>query len=270
MSLPSPDERLTGLVRRWVEGGQGGARPPIIGVSGAQGSGKTTLCRDLAARLNLAHFSIDDVYLTKAERARRAVTTHPLFATRGPPGTHDLALANATITALTQAVGASHTPIPVFDKLADDRRPSTDWTVFAGRPNAILIDGWCLGATPIAEAELVAPLNDLEARADPDGAWRRAWNQALAGDYRRWFGRFDAMLYLRNPSFDIVLDWRCEQEASALRVLPEDLPRRRRAELAYFVQHYERLTRHMMAGGVQAHATAVLDHRRRVQSLQIT
>jgi D-glycerate 3-kinase len=268
-SLALPDQQLLELVERWVDSGQDADRPPVIAVAGAQGSGKTTLCRHLAARLNLAHFSLDDVYLTRAERARLAQATHPLFAVRGAPGTHDLSLATSVIDALSRADPDTRTAIPSFDKLADERRPVTEWPVFTGRPRAILIDGWCLGATPLALEQLVATVNALEAAEDPDGAWRRAWNADLAGRYAAWFDSFDATLFLRAPSFDVVLDWRCEQEASALGLAPDRLPKPRRAELATFIQAYERLTRHMLCGGVRADAVAALDAERRVLEIRM-
>ncbi|HAD85315.1 MAG TPA: kinase [Brevundimonas sp.] len=242
------------------------ARPdhiPLIGIAGAQGSGKTTLARDAAARLGAAHLSLDDVYLTKAKRQALARDVHPLFAVRGPPGTHDLDLLERTLASLSAAKTDSRSPLPAFDKLADDRAPRTDWPVFAGRPAAMLVDGWCLGATPQAEAELVAPINALEAEQDGEGRWRRAANAALAGPYAEVFARFDAMLFLKAPSFDAVLDWRCEQEAGLMGLPPAELPPARRVELAVFIQHFERITRHMLAGGVRADITITLDRQRR-------
>ncbi len=242
------------------------ARPdhiPLIGIAGAQGSGKTTLARDAAARLGAAHLSLDDVYLTRAERQTLARDVHPLFAVRGPPGAHDLGLLDRTLTSLRAAEADSRTPLPAFDKLADDRAPRTDWPVFAGRPSAVLVDGWCLGATPQAEADLAAPINALEAEQDGEGRWRRAANAALAGPYAEVFARFDAVLFLKAPSFDAVLDWRCEQEAGLMGLPPAELPPARRAELAIFIQHFERITRHMLAGGVRADITITLDRRRR-------
>lgn len=241
------------------------ARPghtPLIGIAGAQGSGKTTLARAAASRLGAAHLSLDDVYLTRAERQAMAPDIHSLFAVRGPPGTHDLALLEQTIAALRAAGADSRTPLPAFDKLADDRAPEADWPVFTSRPSAVLIDGWCLGATPQAEAELVAPTNALEARLDGEGLWRGVVNAALNGPYAEAFARFDATLFLKAPSFDAVLDWRCEQEAGLMGLSPADLPAARRAELAVFIQHFERITRHMLAGGVKADLTVPLDHQR--------
>lgn len=235
---------------------------PLIGIAGAQGSGKTTLARAAAERLGAAHLSLDDVYLTKAERQALARDVHPLFAMRGPPGAHDLGLLEHAIAALRAAEPHGRTPLPAFDKLADDRRPQADWPVFAGRPSAVLIDGWCLGATAQGQADLAVPINALEVEQDGQGVWRRAVNAALAGPYARLFACLDAVLFLKAPSFDAVLDWRCEQEAGLMGLAPADLPAERRAELAVFIQHFERITRHMLAGGVRADITVALDHQR--------
>src|SRR5699024_9400250 len=79
-----------------------GAR--IHAISSLQGSGKSTLATQLASAaaergLYLACVSIDDFYLDLDARQRLARQVHPLLATRGPPGTHDLALAIDTLDA---------------------------------------------------------------------------------------------------------------------------------------------------------------------------
>jgi len=237
-------------------------RPPLIAVVGAQGSGKTTLARAAAERFGAAQISIDDVYLTRAEREAMARQVHPLFLTRGPPGTHDLGLLQQLVDALSVAGPAERTLIPDFDKRDDDRRPIEAWRVFRGRPSAILIDAWCLGALPEDATTLAHPVNALEADHDPDGAWRHAVNGFLAGPYADFLARFDAVLFLRAPSFDVVLDWRCQQEADLLGVPPADLPVAERARLAAFIQYFERITRHMLDFGARADVVAQLDRNR--------
>lgn len=243
-------------------------RPPLIGIAGPQGSGKTTLARAAADRLGGAAFSLDDVYLTRAERAALAAQVHPLFAVRGPPGTHDLDLADRTVGALRGAGPDSATRLPAFDKLADERAPEADWPMFKGRPGAILIDGWCQGAVGQAPAALAAPVNALERDEDPNAIWRSYADQALSGRYAAFFTGFDAIVFLAAPSFDAVLDWRCEQEAGLLGVAPADLPAGRREALARFIQHFERITRHMLAGGVASTVTVRLDERRNVLAIE--
>lgn len=236
-------------------------------MAGCQASGKTTLSRAAVERFGAAHFSIDDVYLTKAERQALAAEVHPLFAVRGPPGTHDLDLARRTVEALRGAGPSDRTPIPAFDKLADDRLPEADWPVFEGKASAVIIDGWCVGATPLSTEELARPVNALEAEEDPDSVWRGAWNAHLQGGYAVYFAGFDAILFLAAPSFAVVLDWRCEQEAGLLGVAPADLPPERRARLERFIAHYQSLTEHMLRSGVRAEVTAGLDRERRVLAL---
>jgi D-glycerate 3-kinase len=231
---------------------------PLVAVGGCQASGKSTLVRSVAEETGAARFSLDDVYRTRAEREAMAREVHPLFITRGPPGTHDLDLADGVIDALMTTRDGSRTPIPSFDKLADDRLPPRQWPMFEGRPRAILVEGWCMGAVPQADADLVAPVNTLEAEEDADGAWRRHANAELAGRYQAFFHRFARSLYLAAPGFDVVLDWRCEQEAGLLGVPAADLPVERREKLTRFIAHYERLTRHMIAGGVDVNLLARL------------
>lgn len=259
MGRAHPD--LVDLVGRLIAEGPTG-RPPLIAVVGAQGSGKTTLARAVAERFGAVQISIDDVYLTRAEREAMARAVHPLFLTRGPPGTHDLGLLQRLISALSAAGPDDETLIPDFDKRGDDRRPAADWRAFRGRPSAILIDAWCLGATPEDAAALVDPVNALEAGDDPDGGWRRAVNGFVGGTYADFTVRFDAVLFLKAPSFDVVLDWRCQQEADLLGVAPADLPPAERVRLAGFIQYFERITRHMLDGGVRADVIVQLDRNR--------
>ena len=86
---------------------QSGASGPIlVGVNGCQGSGKSTLCDYLCEWFAAEHglraiaLSLDDFYLTQSERRQLAEDVHPLLATRGVPGTHDIPLLMATLDAL--------------------------------------------------------------------------------------------------------------------------------------------------------------------------
>ncbi|WP_336979836.1 kinase [Brevundimonas nasdae] len=264
------DARLIDRIGRWIDQrteaiGRDGP-PPILGIAGSQGSGKSTLAKAVAERFGGASLSLDDIYLTKAERAALAVRVHPLFATRGPPGTHDLGLLNRLLDRLQTAGPDDLTPLPHFDKLADDRAAEADWPVVQGRPRVIVLEGWCLGATPQAEGDLVAPINALEARQDVGGEWRRAVNAALGQPYARLRARLDALIFLKAPGFDVVLDWRCEQEAGLIG--QDTVSSERRAALAVFIQHYERLSRHMMTGGVEADLIVALDRERGVRGLE--
>ena len=221
-----------------------GGRPPVFAIAGAQGSGKSTLAEQLVRAgtqrgFDVVALSLDDFYLPRRERRRLAREVHPLLATRGPPGTHDLALACVTLDALRRGDAR----LPRFDKLTDTRRPPSRWRHVRARPELIVFEGWLLGLAPQSVAQLENPINALEREQDADGAWRRWCNTQLA-DYVPLWRRFDRLLYLQAPSFAVVPDWRAQQE----RALAADrsLPGMSRAGIERFVQHYERLTRHGM------------------------
>lgn len=240
------------LLAAWIaERREARAAPGLlIGLNGGQGSGKSTLAalvRDALARefgLSGLVLSIDDLYLTRAERAGLAREVHPLLATRGVPGTHDVALGHALLDVLTDPAGSGRVAIPRFDKAVDDRRPEADWDHAMAPVDVVLLEGWCVGARAEAPAELVAPCNDLEAQEDAGGAWRRHVNDQLAGPYAALFARLDALVMLRVPDFDAVRRWRGEQEARLRATSGAGMDD---AAVDRFVAHYERVTRHQLA-----------------------
>ena len=229
--------------------------PPLIGFSGCQGSGKSTLVALMAKVMREVYgvstvvLSLDDFYLTKAARAALAESIHPLFATRGVPGTHDLALLNETISALRQPSGA--VPVPAFDKALDDRTEIVHWRQVSAPVQLILLEGWCVGLLPQSESELESPINPMEAEQDPSLVWRREVNRQLANGYAHLFGELDALLLLQAPSFDAVFEWRWQQEQRLSEQFQQDHPDRpdptmSRSEVADFVLHYQRLTEHAL------------------------
>jgi D-glycerate 3-kinase len=225
------------------------ARPIMVGISGVQGSGKSTLCAQLEARLaahglRAATLSLDDLYLTRTERGTLAATVHPLFATRGVPGTHDLALADDIVTRLL--AGSGPVAIPRFDKGNDERAPQSRWPVVTAPLDVLLFEGWCIAATPQAKSALVMPANALEAAEDPDLVWRTCVNDALGDGYARLFARIDRLIVLAAPGFAVVRAWRHEQEAG-LKAQGGDAAGMDPARLDRFIAHFERLSRHMLA-----------------------
>ncbi len=248
-------------VRHWLA--ERGGAFTVIGVAGAQGSGKSTLVRELASRLaaeglKVAALSLDDLYLTRAERQALARDIHPLFATRGVPGTHDVALGLATIEALARDEAV---PLPRFDKGRDDRAPEGEWPFAPADTQVLLLEGWCLGAAPQPEGVLVQPVNALEASADPDGTWRRHANAALARDYPALWSRIDRLIFLAAPDWSVVADWREQQEAELRPRAPGAMTPQ---QVTRFIQHYERLTGWMLTElPERADLTLRLDRQRR-------
>ncbi|KGE04755.1 hypothetical protein [Pseudohaliea rubra] len=227
-------------------------RPLLVGVNGSQGSGKSTCCAWLVQalceeqRLPALALSLDDFYLTRAERAVLASRVHPLFATRGVPGTHDIPLLRETLGNLLGRGSTSVVHVPRFDKALDDRAPQARWDRVPAPVAVVLLEGWCLGARPQSEAALRVPVNSLEATEDRDGRWRRHVNEALHDAFLPLYGDVDRWVMLHAPSFACVYRWRLEQEhklraraGAAAAVMDDD-------DVARFVQHFERLTRHCL------------------------
>ncbi len=231
------------LAARIAEAARGHGPGLRVGLCGPQGSGKTTSARVLerlleADGLRAVILSLDDLYLPLEARRRLAAEVHPLLLTRGVPGTHEVQLG---LDLLDRLGRPGPTLMPRFDKASDERAPADRWTPIEGPADVILFEGWCVGATPQAETALRRPVNDLERERDPQGVWRAYANAALAGPYRALFADLGLLVLFEGPSFDVVLGWRQEQEHKL------KTPGMSDAQLAVFIQHYERLTRHIQA-----------------------
>lgn len=227
----------------------------IIGINGCQGSGKSTLadylCTVVAEKYHLATvaLSLDDFYLTKAERIELARKIHPLLAQRGVPGTHDVNLAIDTISSLASGNKAL---ITRFDKSMDDRVPEANSETITGHIGLIVIEGWCFGAKPQAPNSLIEPVNHLERLEDPDGVYRDYVNTALATQYPQLFELVDSTAMLRAPSFKTVFEWRLEQERKLIEKLrttkpvPASLSTMSDQEIRRFIQNFQRITEHCL------------------------
>lgn len=247
-----------------------GDTPPVIGIAGSQGSGKSTLCDFLALLLEpCAIVSLDDYYLGREQRQNLARDRHPLLATRGVPGTHDTLAGIAAIQSLRN--GPWQPPIPMrrFSKADDDLLPREQWGAFCEKPRAILFEGWCVGCPLLPEID--PPMNALEANEDPDGSWRREIQRALEEEYSSWFDELDALVFLRAPSFEKVFEWRAHQEAQLRKLQPDGMRLMDDVQLRRFLDHYERLTRHMLQLLPQmADATIPLGDDHRMRSLEFS
>jgi D-glycerate 3-kinase len=250
--LEEPLSRVYLPLAAWVVRQRSRERPLILGVNGAQGSGKSTLGAFLGLilregfGLRTTVLSIDDFYRTHGERERLGREIHPLLVTRGVPGTHDLALAADLLDRLTR--GAGPVAVPCFDKAKDERRPESEWPVVEAPVDVLIFEGWCVGARPQPESELAEPLNELETLDDDDGTWRDHVNGQLKGAYADLFARLDRLIMLRVPNLECIYEWRSLQEEKLAR--GESGGERARildsSGLKRFIMHYERLTRHML------------------------
>ena len=225
-------------------------KPIVVSFNGSQGSGKSTLTAFLTLILQhqfdqfSVELSIDDFYLTHAERKQLALDVHPLLATRGVPGTHDVMLAKNTLDCLLSCSANNSCSLPRFDKAIDDRLDPQDWPRVSQPVQVILFEGWCNHAPVQTIEHLVEPVNELEHDEDTQGIWRRYANQQLIEYHQQLFERADLLVLLQAPSFEMVYEWRGLQETK----LAQDSSAAQKGimneqQLHRFIQHYERITR---------------------------
>ena len=92
----------------------------IIGITGSQGSGKTTFAQSLVTSLRsrkplTVSLSLDDFYLSKTARGELAESVHPLLATRGVPGTHETDLLEKVLNQVASEGMPKEISFPTFD-----------------------------------------------------------------------------------------------------------------------------------------------------------
>ena len=224
----------------------------FVGLNGCQGSGKSTLadflCDYLTQQKNLkvVVLSLDDFYFEQRKRQSLAHTVHPLFATRGVPGTHDTAKMLEVLNALSEKKPA--VAIPRFDKSTDNPYPETEWPIIDGPVDVVIVEGWCWGVEAQNPVELFTTANDLEATEDQFGLWRRYVNQQLLKNYQPLYAMMDYWLMLKAPDFSNVYNWRLEQEQKliARSLKGERAGLMNPAQIKRFIQFYQRLTEHAL------------------------
>lgn len=253
--LPAQYQQLSqkwfsALAERIATHQNGAEKPLVIGINGAQGSGKSTLA-DLLKFILGTHFkcntvslSLDDFYYTRQERQTLAKEVHPLLMTRGVPGTHDVALACSTITALQ----SNQLPvnIPRFNKAIDDRVPTSEADQIAKPVDIILLEGWCMGSQAQDEEALFEAVNALEASEDADMVWRQYVNVQLAETYPTLFNLVDIWVMLKAPSFECIYQWRLEQENKLRAKATNQQHVMDDQQVARFIQFYQRITEHTL------------------------
>lgn len=224
-------------------------RPYILGLSGLQGSGKSTLARVMKMQAEARDWgtevlSLDDFYYSRSERDALSRDVHPLLRSRGVPGTHEIELLLSVLAALPRASDKLPVSHPRFDKGRDTRLPPSRWPRCTREPKLVIVEGWALGIRTQLQGALATPVNALEQDEDADGSWRHWVNKQLRG-YQPLWRKFDALIVLQAPSWDIVQRWRGEQEQELVaRHAPLAMDA---AAMHRFLMHFERLSRHALA-----------------------
>jgi D-glycerate 3-kinase len=213
-----------------------------IMVAGSQGSGKSSLSKLIKLYLEKFYYksvviiSMDDFYLSKKQRTQLSKNIHPLFLTRGAPGTHDLELLNKKILQIFDKKFPVY--LPIFDKVTDTRK-RTYRKVLKG--DVIIFEGWCAGAQPVNQSYLQKNFNNLEKYKDKNFIWRNSYNKYL-NEYQKIFSQFNYFIYFQFNQWSHVLDWKYKQELE-LRDKKKDLALKK--YLKEFIQYYEKVSKWM-------------------------
>jgi len=223
----------------------------FLGFSGGQGSGKTTVTGIL--KLILKKFfkrkihvsSIDDFYKTLKDRNKMSYTIHPLFKTRGVPGTHDINLIKKFFYFIKKR-NFKKFNLPKFDKSIDDRLKKKYWSNIKQRPEIVILEGWCVGAKPQSNFLIRKPINILEKYEDQYLIWRKYVNEKLKREYQKLFAMIDYFIFIKIPNFNMVSKWRLLQEKKL-----KQKPHSKKKVMSYneikrFIMFYQRITLQMI------------------------
>ena len=223
----------------------------FVGINGSQGSGKSTLSEFLKCYLtetydiNVVVISLDDFYFNHIERQQIARDVHPLFATRGVPGTHNMSEAKRVLQDLKRQ---QQTTIPRFNKATDNRQPISQWTKVLSPVDVVIFEGWCWGVEPQSSEQIESPINKFESIEDSKACWRHYANLQLSLHYQPLYTVMDKWVMLKAPSFNEVYAWRLEQEQklNAATANNDRLGIMDEQQIQRFIQHYQRLTEHAL------------------------
>ena len=185
----------------------------IQGILGGQGVGKTTFCTILKLILiylgfSVATLSIDDLYLTYAER-QALQQRDPRLIWRGPPGTHDVTLGLKIIEQCLAGNNTDKILIPRFDKSAFNGAGDRTKPEAVVKPDILLFEGWFVGVKPVAEecfGNVSTPIITPE-----DIQFAKDNNQRLKAYLPLW-DKLDSLIVLYPEDYRLSKQWRKEAE----------------------------------------------------------
>tara|TARA_B100000029_G_scaffold136449_1_gene131028 strand:+ start:507 stop:1430 length:924 start_codon:yes stop_codon:yes gene_type:complete len=223
----------------------------FLGFSGGQGSGKTTVTGIL--KIILKKFfkrkihvsSIDDFYKTSNDRYMMSKKIHPLFKTRGVPGTHDVNLIKEFFKNIKKNK-FKKIKLPKFEKAKDNRLKKKYWFNIKQKPEIVILEGWCVGAKSQSNWLLKKPVNILEKYEDKDLRWRNYVNKQLKTEYKNLFSMIDYFIFIKIPNFKSVFKWRMLQENKLKKKSNLNKKIMSHKEIKRFIMFYQRITLQMI------------------------
>jgi D-glycerate 3-kinase len=208
-------------------------KPIILGISGLQGSGKSTWAAKIVDILTSKHelhaiaFSLDDLYKTHDDLVaqRNKDPENKLYWTRGQPGTHEEQLAAKFFRELGAYRGESELKIPSFDKSKfdgeGDRALEQDWPVLSRRPDVVVFEGWCVGFQPLPASAIEAKHKlavDGKLPVNTPAQHQLKHLLQINDNLKRYCDafmgprRFDFLIHLDTTNLHNVYTWRLQQE----------------------------------------------------------
>lgn len=242
------------------------SKPFVLGLSGLQGSGKSTwaaaLSQALTSQYNLKNrtLSLDDLYRDHPELVaiREVNPNNGLLQTRGQPGTHDEVLAKQFFDQVLGRVDSEKKTVkwPAYDKSLHSgqggRVPVDEWEEVAlGQDLDVLIfEGWALGFQPLTKEEVTRKWEQAKAsESQQSEEWSLTNTLAnhkvdhlllINENLRRYCDtfagpqHFDGFLHLSTDKLVQVYEWRLGQE----KALREHKPGMSDEQVIKFVKGY--------------------------------
>jgi len=236
----------------WIVKKINSKKPYIVGLAGGQGTGKTTISSIIKIilekyfKLKVFKISIDDFYKTRKERLNLSKKIHPMLATRGVPGTHDIQMM-LNFFKKAKSKNFKKIDLPNFNKAVDDRFPKKNWYKIKQQPDVIIFEGWCVGAKAEANKTLKKSINSLEKVNDQKLIWRKYVNQQLKTKYKKLYAQLNCLIYLKAKNFGLLQKWRLKQE-NKLWLKTKNKSSHKimsKGKVINFMQTYQRITQNM-------------------------
>jgi D-glycerate 3-kinase len=213
------------------------SEPIILGITGLQGSGKSTWASKIVEILSSENdlhtitISLDDLYKTHDDliAQRDSDPSNKLYRTRGQPGTHDEQLGSKFFADLKAYRGEGSLKIPSFDKSRfngeGDRAPESDWPTITRKPDVVVFEGWCVGFQPLSDAaieEKYALARDGKLPVNTPAQHQLAHLLEVNANLRRYCDafmgpqHFDFFIHIDTDDLRNVYAWRLQQEHKML------------------------------------------------------
>ena len=236
----------------WISKKADKKKPYFVGLAGGQGTGKTTISSLIKIilikyfKLKVFRISIDDFYKTRKERVTMSKRIHPMFLTRGVPGTHDINMMLSFFKKI-KSKKFKRLKLPTFNKAIDDRFSEKYWYDLKNKPDVIIFEGWCVGAKSEKNNTLKKTINSMESVKDQKQIWRNFVNQQLNSKYKNLYSQLNCLIYLKAKNFSLLQKWRLKQERKLLIKSKKNLKSKimNTEDVLDFMQTYQRITQNM-------------------------